>query len=71
MWNLIRKLNDDSFLNRAIVIMAVVATITFMGHIITSKEWSETCAKRQQITTMNNDIRNTMIKAHDEGMKYK
>ena len=65
MWNKFDKLT------KAIIVMAIIAAITFLGAIVTGKERAETFNKEQQITKMNNDIRDKMIKAHDEGLKYR
>lgn len=65
MWNKFDKLT------KAIIIMAIVAAVTFFGSAVTSKERRETFNNEQQITKMNSDIRDKMIKADEEGMKYK
>jgi len=63
MWNKFDKLT------KAIIIMAIVAAVTFFGSTVTSKERRETFNNEQQITKMNSDIRDKMIKADEEGMK--
>lgn len=65
MWNRFDKLT------KAIIVMTLVAAITFFGAIVTGKEREGTFYKKQQITKINNDIRDKMIKADEEGMKYK
>lgn len=65
MWNRFDKLT------KAIIIMAIMAAVTFFGSTITNKERRETFNNKQQITKMNSDIRDKMIKADEEGMKYK
>ncbi len=65
MWNKFDKLT------KAIIVMAIIAAVTFFGSTVTSKERRETFNNKQQITKMNSDIRDKMIKADEEGMKYK
>lgn len=65
MWNRFDKLT------KSIIIMSIIAIITFWGAIITGKELHETFNKKQQIIKINADIRAKMIKVHDEGLRYK